>query len=105
MTFGRHMVKTGGQFIRQQVNTFYAGNNGRTGYINFSGRFTAPNAMNPGPQGLLIGEADFVLRLPTHLGRGVITGTWGHRSTVYWGYIQDDWRASNHLTLNLRIRW
>ncbi len=105
MTFGRHMVKTGGQFIRQQVNTFYAGNNGRTGYINFTGRFTAPNAVNPVPQGLLIGEADFVLGLPTDLGRGVSTGTWGHRSTVYGVYIQDDWRAANNLTLNLGIRW
>jgi hypothetical protein len=105
MSFGRHMVKTGGQFIRQQVNTFYAGNNGRTGYINFTGRFTAPNALNPVPQGLLIGEADFVLGLPTDLGRGVSTGTWGHRSTVFGVYIQDDWRASNSLTLNLGIRW
>src|SRR5215472_6323287 len=105
MIFGRHMIKTGGQFIRQQVNTFYAGNNGRTGYINFTGRFTAPNAVNPVPQGLLIGEADFVLGLPTDLGRGVSTGTWGHRSTVYGIYIQDDWRAANNLTLNLGIRW
>ena len=105
MVFGRHMIKTGGQFIRQQVNTFYAGNNGRTGYINFTGRFTAPNAVNPVPQGLLIGEADFVLGLPTDLGRGVSSGTWGHRSTVFGIYIQDDWRAANNLTLNLGIRW
>jgi hypothetical protein len=105
MVFGRHMIKTGGQFIRQQVNTFYAGNNGRTGYINFSGRFTAPNAVNPVPQGLLIGEADFVLGLPTDLGRGISTGTWGHRSTVFGAYTQDDWRAANNLTLNLGVRW
>ncbi len=105
MVFGRHMVKTGGQFIRQQVNTFYAGNNGRTGYINFTGRFTAPNAVNPTPQGLLIGEADFVLGLPSDLGRGVSTGTWGHRSTVYGLYVQDDWHVTNNLTLNLGVRW
>lgn len=105
MIFGRHMLKSGGQFIRQQVNTFYAGNNGRTGYINFTGRFTAPNAVNPVPQGLLLGEADFILGLPTDLGRGVSTGTWGHRSTVWGAYLQDDWRAANGLTLNLGIRW
>jgi hypothetical protein len=97
------MIKTGGQIVRQQVNTFYAGNNGRTGYINFSGRFTAANAANP--TGTLIGEADFVLGLPTDLGRGVSTGTWGHRSTVYGAYMQDDWRAANNLTLNLGLRW
>ena len=100
---GRHMIKTGGQVIRQQVNTFYAGNNGRTGYINFSGRFTAANARNPA--GTLVGEADFVLGLPTDLGRGVSTGTWGHRSTVFGVYAQDDWRAGNSLTLNLGLRW
>src|SRR5262249_27162336 len=34
---GRHMVKTGGQLLRQQMNPFYAGNNGRTGFIRFDG--------------------------------------------------------------------
>jgi hypothetical protein len=103
MIRGRHMVKTGGQIIRQQVNTYYAGNNGRTGYINFSGRFSAANAVNP--TGTLVGEADFVMGLPTDLGRGVSTGTWGHRSTVFGLYVQDDWRVANNLTLNLGIRW
>ena len=103
MIFGRHMIKTGGQVMRQQVNTFYAGNNGRNGYLNFSGRFTAASAVNP--TGTLVGEADFVLGLPTDLGRGVSTGTWGHRSTVFGLYLQDDWRVSDSLTLNLGLRW
>jgi hypothetical protein len=46
-----------------------------------------------------------VLGLPSDLGRGLSTGTWGHRSTVYGLYIQDDWRAANNLTLNLGLRW
>jgi hypothetical protein len=103
MIFGRHMVKTGGQVIRQQVNTFFAGNNGRNGYINFTGRFSAANAYNP--TGTLVGEADFVLGLPTDLGRGLSSGTWGHRSTVYGLYFQDDWRVGSSLTLNLGLRW
>jgi len=103
LILGRHMIKTGGQVMRQQVNTFYAGNNGRTGYINFSGRFSAASAVNP--TGTLVGESDFVLGLPTDLGRGVSTGTWGHRSTVFGAYVQDDWRVSNNLTLNLGLRW
>lgn len=100
---GRHMMKMGGQVLRQDVNSFYAGNGGRTGYMNFSGRFTASNALSP--SGTQIGEADFMLGLPAELGRGVSTGTWGHRGTIYGFYFQDDWRVTDNLTLNLGLRW
>lgn len=100
---GRHMMKAGMQALRQQMNTFYAGNNGRNGYISFSGRFTAANAINP--TGKLVPEADFLLGMPTDLGRGLSTGTWGHRKTIWGAYFQDDWRATNKLTLNLGLRW
>ena len=103
MMLGRHLVKTGGQVLREQINAFYSGNNGRTGYMDFTGRFTAANAANP--TGTLVGEADFVLGLPSDLGRGVSTGTWGQRSTVWGAYVQDDWRAADNLTLNLGVRW
>ena len=97
---GRHMIKTGGQLLRQQMNTFYAGNNGRTGLMRFSGRFTGPDSSQTG-----WGEADFFLGLPEILGRGLDTGTWGHRKTIYGFYVQDDWRVTNRLTLNLGLRW
>ena len=50
MIRGRHMMKMGANILRQQMNVFYAGNNGRSGYMNFSGRFTAANAINPSGQ-------------------------------------------------------
>ena len=103
MMLGRHLLKMGGQVLREQINTFYSGNNGRTGFMSFTGRFTAASATNP--TGTLVGEADFVLGLPSSLGRGVSTGTWGQRSTVYGMYVQDDWRAADNLTLNLGLRW
>ncbi len=103
ITHGRHMMKMGGQVLRQWINVFYSGNGGRTGYINFSGRFTAQNAASP--SGSQIGEADFLLGMPSDLGRGYQTGTWGQRSTLYAAYFQDDWRVSDSLTLNLGLRW
>ena len=44
---GRHMMKMGGQALREWIDVFYSGNDGRTGYISFNGRFTAQNAINP----------------------------------------------------------
>ena len=100
---GRHAMKMGGQALREWINVFYAGNNGRSGFINFGGRFTAANATSP--TGTLIGEADFMLGLPDSMGRGLQSGTWGHRSTIWGFYFQDDWRVNERLTLNLGLRW
>ena len=101
---GRHMIKTGGQLMRQWANVFYAGNNGRTGFINFNGQFTqGPNGKSPTSKAFP--EADFVLGLPNDLGRGLSSGTWGQRKTIYGIYVQDDWRISDTLTLNLGLRW
>ena len=57
ITRGRHMMKMGAQLLREWINVFYSGNNGRSGFINFSGQFTAQNAVrsvrNPGGRGRL----------------------------------------------------
>ena len=98
---GRHMMKMGGQLLRQQMNPFYAGNNGRTGFIRFDGRFTA----NPDPKSVGFAEADFFLGYPSRTGRGVDTGSWGHRKKILGFYFQDDWRVTDSLTLNLGVRW
>lgn len=101
---GRHMIKTGGQFLRQQNNVFYAGNNGRTGFINFNGQYSqGPNFASPTSKAFP--EADFVLGLPNDLGRGLSSGTWGQRKSIIGLYVQDDWRISNTLTLNIGLRW
>src|SRR5260370_1328831 len=72
---GRHLMKTGLNILRQQINTFYAGNNGRTGFISFNGQFTqGPNPLAPTSRGFA--EPDFVLGLPNDLGRALSTGTY-----------------------------
>jgi hypothetical protein len=97
---GRHSMKTGFNILRQQMNTFYAGNNGRIGFMTFNGQFTAPTSAT-----FAWSDADFFLGLPSNLGRGLSSGTWGHRKTIWGVYFQDDWRVSNALTLNLGLRW
>ncbi len=99
---GRHMMKMGGQALREWIDVFYSGNDGRTGYISFNGRFTAQNAINPVPT---IGEADFMLGQTDDLGRGLQGNTWGQRATIWGFYFQDDYRVNNSLTLNLGLRW
>jgi len=90
---GRHMMKMGANILRPADDVFYAGHNGRSGFMNFGRPFyTAANAINPA--GKLVGEADFVLGLPDQFGRGLSSGTWGQRKTIYGFYFQDDWRVT-----------
>jgi hypothetical protein len=102
---GRHNLKFGGQWWRQIIKTFYAGNNGQLGLMNFDGRFT--RSSDPNQSGTTgDGGADFVLGLPFQLGRGVSTGkTWEQTSNVIGIFVQDTWRVTDRLTLNLGLRY
>ncbi|MGC1869704.1 MAG: TonB-dependent receptor [Acidobacteriaceae bacterium] len=104
-THGRHTFKFGGQYWLEIIKTFYAGNNGELGYMDFDGRFTATNSESAGT-GAGDGGADFVLGLPDSYGRGVSTGaTWQQSSSMIGIYAEDTWRATDNLTLNLGLRY
>jgi len=106
ITHGRHVIHTGFQFLRQRIDAFYAGNYGRTGIINFDGQYTAGPADNATASSTVgFPEADFWLGLPNTVERGVDTGTWGQRSSVPAAYVQDDWRATDQLTMNVGLRY
>ena len=99
---GRHNFKFGGQYWRQIIKTFYAGNNGQLGLLDFNGQFTSSGIGGTGGDG----GADFVLGLNDSFGRGVSTGkTWQQASNVIGFYAQDTWRFTDRLTLNLGLRY
>ena len=101
-THGRHNFKFGGQYWRQIIKTFYAGNNGQLGFLDFNGQFTSSGIAGTGGDG----GADFVLGLNDSYGRGVSTGkTWQQASNVFGFYAQDTWRFTDRLTLNLGLRY
>jgi len=107
ITHRRHLFHAGFQYWRQRVNTYEAGSSGRTGFMTFSGRFTAgPEQLAVSGGGTGAGEADFFLGLPDSFGRGInSTGRWGQRAKVFGVYFQDDWHATDTLTLNLGLRY
>jgi hypothetical protein len=104
-TRGRHSFKVGFQFWREPIKTFYSGNNGELGFMNFNGSFTA-SAFKNAATNTGDGSADFFLGLPGEFGRGLSSGkTWEQWSNIYGAYIQDTWRFNDRLTLNLGLRY
>ena len=100
-TRGRHTLKTGVQWMHYAVN--YLQSNYSRGLYTFTGALTASDPNNAGVTGDAL--ADFLLGLPQQTSRTAGFAQSYLRQNTYAGYLQDDWRVSKSLTLNLGLRY
>lgn len=102
----RHTFKFGVQFLRQQQNNFYPGNDGSVGGFYFLGAgTTTPNADPNGYSHNGYTAADFLLNRAGFVSKGGVAGPVGMRSWRNAYFVQDDWKVSPTVTLNIGIRY
>jgi hypothetical protein len=99
ITRGNHTLKIGADLRRYRYNVL----KGSPFYGEFVfGSVLTSSADRPGSGAPL---ADFLLGFPSTI-QGTQMLDWGRHRWIYFGnYIQDDWKVSRNLTLNLGIRY
>ena len=99
-TRGRHFLKVGGEIRRNRMAITRAN--------TLRGSFDFGNPNWTGLQGFAnTGNtfASFLLGMPRQKGRRVSGFFQDLRSTEYAGFIQDDWKVSSKLTINMGLRY
>ena len=104
---GAHTFTLGVQALRYENNypTSNANNNNGGGYLGqlgYTGAFTS-NSASPFGQGF--GGADFVLDRVATADATLGSSNVGQRQWRAAGYINDDWKASSNLTVNVGVRY
>jgi hypothetical protein len=99
----KHNIKMGGEYRKLLINFQQAGY--PSGSFNFRNDWTQQEISTASPTaGFPL--ASFLLGLPNNTG-GAFThdGTAASASSYFAGYIQDDWKITRNLTLNLGVRY
>jgi hypothetical protein len=97
---GGHSIKVGADLRRQRYDQY--GNQKTDGEFDFDGQSTC-NPANCAPSGFIF--ADFMVGLPYQAYRALGEANAMMRTTFFAGYVQDDWKVSRKLTLNLGLRY
>ncbi len=101
---GHHNLRVGGEVRRVQMNKLQDPN--ARGTFDFTGYTTSDLTSSGLPvPGSGFDFADFLLGLPQTTSVRFGTSSNYFRTWVYAGFLQDDWRASPHLTFNLGLRY
>lgn len=98
---GRHSITFGFDFRNQNFSRL--GGNNDSGTYNFARAQTAADQALSGPSGNSI--ASFILGAIDNSNAFVPGHTPRWISQYYAGFVQDDWKATPHFTLNLGLRW
>ncbi len=97
---GQHSLKFGGDFRFNQVNKL-SGRDSASGNFSFSGAYTSdPNNSTAAT----VSMADFLLGMPSSYTIQPPDFKWGARKREASWFVQDDWKLSRRLTVNLGLR-
>jgi hypothetical protein len=100
-THGNHVIHFGFEYYHYIMNDVYPGNEGVAGSFSFSGQYTGNGAAGTSGGN---GVADFLLGLPSDVTLGTPL-SFHLRNTLLGAFVQDNWRLTSHLTLNLGLRY